>query len=89
MIPWSVLPEPTPSKVELAMTPSTGGSGTNDTATYANASGAVTVNLASAITASGADGSDTLSGIENVTGSGNNDNLTGDGNANVINRRRR
>ena len=34
---------------------------------------------AGAGTATGGDGNDTFTGIENVTGSGNNDNLTGDG----------
>jgi Ca2+-binding RTX toxin-like protein len=62
----------------------TGGAG-SDTATYVNAASAVTVSLAT-LTAQntlGA-GSDTLSGFENLTGSGFNDTLTGDGSANVI-----
>jgi len=58
-----------------------GGTG-NDTASYANASASVTVNL-SAGTASG-DGTDTLSGIENVIGSANADTITGDTGANVL-----
>ena len=59
-----------------------GGAGT-DTATYAHASGGVIVNL-NAGTSSGADGNDTLSSIENLTGSEFNDNLTGNSGANVI-----
>ncbi|KAB1085063.1 calcium-binding protein [Neorhizobium galegae] len=61
-----------------------GGVGT-DTLTYASATAAVTVSLAT-ITAqntSGA-GTDTVLGFENLTGSDYNDILTGDGNANVI-----
>ncbi len=48
-----------------------GGAGT-DTASYTRASAGVTVNLAAG-TASGADGNDTLTAIENVTGSTFND----------------
>ena len=59
-----------------------GGTGT-DTASYENASSAVTVNLTTG-TASGGAGSDTLSSIENITGSAYNDTLTGDSGANVI-----
>ena len=59
-----------------------GGAGI-DTITYANAGGGVTVNLAS-FSASGAYGSDTLLGIENIIGSASGDTLTGDGSANVI-----
>ena len=56
-----------------------------DTASYANASGAVTVTLtATGGTASGADGSDTLTSIENVTGGGFNDVLSGNANANLL-----
>jgi Ca2+-binding RTX toxin-like protein len=60
-----------------------GGAGI-DTASYANAGGAVSVNLTLG-TASGADGSDTLASIENVTGSAFADTITGDANANVLN----
>jgi Ca2+-binding RTX toxin-like protein len=59
-----------------------GGDGV-DTATYAGAPSAVNVNLSSD-TATGW-GSDTLSSIENATGSSNNDRLVGDGGANVLN----
>ena len=59
-----------------------GGIGT-DTASYANASGSVTVDLGAG-TASGADGDDTLLNIENVTGSAFNDSLLGNGGANTI-----
>ncbi|MCP1444036.1 VCBS repeat-containing protein [Pseudomonas sp. GGS8] len=62
-----------------------GGTG-NDTASYAHATAGVTVNL-SLLTAQntvGA-GTDTLTGIENLTGSNFNDSLTGDNNSNVIN----
>lgn len=48
-----------------------------DYASYAEATSSVTVNLASG-TASGGDGNDTLSEIENITGSNFNDMLTGD-----------
>jgi Ca2+-binding RTX toxin-like protein len=53
-----------------------GGAG-NDWASYANAGGAVTVDL-SAGTSSGADGSDDLTGIENVLGGIGNDSILGD-----------
>jgi Ca2+-binding RTX toxin-like protein len=58
-----------------------GGAGI-DTANYAGATAAVTVNLATG-TATGA-GTDTLSGFENIIGSGLNDTLTGDANANLL-----
>jgi Ca2+-binding RTX toxin-like protein len=56
-----------------------------DTASYANATSAVSVNLAltGAQNTSGA-GTDTLISIENLTGSAYNDNLNGDGNANIL-----
>ncbi|ODS56469.1 MAG: hypothetical protein ABS36_08795 [Acidobacteria bacterium SCN 69-37] len=57
-----------------------GGNGT-DTVTFAGAS-AVTVSLAAG-TATG-DGTDTLTGFENVTGSSNNDTITGDAGANTL-----
>jgi len=59
-----------------------GGGGT-DTASYAHASGGVTVNLAAG-TASGADGNDTLLNIENVIGGAFDDTLSGDGGGNQI-----
>ena len=60
-----------------------GGGGTGDTVSYANASGGVTVDLGAG-TATGADGNDTLSNFENITGSGFDDTLTGDNGANTI-----
>ena len=62
-----------------------GGTGI-DTASYAHATAGVTVNLGllSAQNTIGA-GTDTLTGIENLTGSNFNDTLTGDNNNNVIN----
>jgi Ca2+-binding RTX toxin-like protein len=61
-----------------------GGAG-SDTATYASASSAVTVSLALAGSqATGGAGSDTLSNIENLTGSAFNDTLTGNAGANVF-----
>ncbi|WP_256584905.1 Ig-like domain-containing protein, partial [Pseudomonas sp. Irchel s3a18] len=61
-----------------------GGTGT-DTASYAHATSAVTVNLGLlGAQGTGGAGSDTLSAIENLTGSNFNDTLTGNGNANVI-----
>lgn len=61
-----------------------GGLGT-DQLTYAAAAAGVTVNLAT-LTAQNTvgDGTDTISGFENLTGSAFNDILTGDNNANVI-----
>jgi len=62
-----------------------GGLGT-DTASYAGATAGVTVSLALQGAAQNTvnAGSDTLSGFENLTGSGFNDSLTGDANANVL-----
>ncbi|HEY5798326.1 MAG TPA: peroxidase family protein [Bosea sp. (in: a-proteobacteria)] len=60
-----------------------GGTDDSDTASYASASGAVTVNLTTGA-ASGAAGNDTLVEIENVTGSGFDDTLTGDGDGNTL-----
>ena len=54
-----------------------------DTASYAAASGGVTVNLTTDL-ATGADGSDTLSTIENIIGSAFADSLTGDAGNNVL-----
>ena len=61
-----------------------GGTG-SDTVTYENATAGVTVNLSltSAQNTVGA-GTDTLSGIENVIGSADDDTLTGDKGANVL-----
>jgi Ca2+-binding RTX toxin-like protein len=59
-----------------------GGAG-NDWASYANAGGAVTVDLSEG-TSSGADGSDDLKGIENVLGGIGNDSILGDGLTNVL-----
>ena len=56
-----------------------------DTATYANADGAVTVSLAiAAAQNTGGDGIDTLVSIENLTGSAFGDNLTGNGGNNIL-----
>jgi Ca2+-binding RTX toxin-like protein len=61
----------------------TGGDGV-DTASYSDATAGVTVNLGlTGAQVTGA-GSDTLSGIENLTGSAFNDVLTGDSGANLI-----
>ncbi|MBN3864266.1 retention module-containing protein [Pseudomonas frederiksbergensis] len=62
-----------------------GGTG-NDTASYAHASAGVTVSLGllGAQNTVGA-GTDTLTAIENLTGSTFNDSLTGDNNSNLIN----
>ena len=59
------------------------GNGGNDTASYQNASGAVQVNLTTG-RASGADGNDTLTSIENVIGSDFDDTLTGDSGSNRL-----
>ena len=62
----------------------TGGDG-SDFVSYANATGSVTVDLsAPAPNASGADGGDQLSGVENVIGSNSDDSIRGDGGANTI-----
>lgn len=61
-----------------------GGAGV-DTASYADASAKVAVSLAvTTAQATGGAGSDTLTGFENLTGSGFGDTLTGDGAANAI-----
>ena len=60
-----------------------GGSG-NDTVTYNSSSGGVTVNLAGNSALDSWGGTDTLAGIENITGSNFNDSLTGDTGNNVI-----
>ncbi len=60
-----------------------GGAG-SDTANYANAHGAITVDLVAG-TASGADiGSDTLVSIENVSGASGDDTISGDAGANNL-----
>ncbi|WP_300016402.1 hypothetical protein [uncultured Roseobacter sp.] len=59
-----------------------GGTGV-DTASYANASGAVTINLTSQ-SASGADGSDTFISIENAIGSDYDDTFVGGATANIL-----
>ncbi|MEB3189470.1 MAG: Calx-beta domain-containing protein [Snowella sp.] len=62
----------------------TGGNG-NDTVYYYTVTGAVTVNLATGIANDGEGGTDTLSQIENVTGSNTaGDNLTGNTGVNVL-----
>jgi Ca2+-binding RTX toxin-like protein len=60
-----------------------GAGGTGDIASYANASGAVTVNLVTG-SASGADGNDTLANINTVRGSAFDDVITGDAGNNTI-----
>ncbi len=65
----------------------TGGLNTvvGDTVSYEHASGAITISLAlTTAQSTGGAGSDTLSGFENVIGSGFNDKLTGSSVANVI-----
>ncbi|MGH2661904.1 MAG: calcium-binding protein [Actinomycetota bacterium] len=61
-----------------------GGTG-SDAALYASATSAVTVNLATASASGGGVGNDTLTSLENVTGSDFGDTLTGDDTANVLN----
>jgi len=62
-----------------------GGAGTGDIAVYASAASAVSVSLLVATAqATGGAGSDTLSGIEGLTGSAFNDILIGDANANTM-----
>lgn len=61
------------------------GQGGTDTLTYANAAGAISLNLATATSQNtGGAGSDTISNMENLTGSVYNDTLTGNSSANVI-----
>jgi Ca2+-binding RTX toxin-like protein len=60
-----------------------GGSGT-DTALYTDSDVGVTINLISGLGFDGTAEGDTLSGIENVTGSLYEDDLTGDANVNVL-----
>ena len=60
------------------------GGGTNDTASYVNDLAGVVVDLSNYSAIDGDGGTDILVGIENVTGSGNDDALTGDDLANVL-----
>ena len=60
-----------------------GGSGT-DMADYSTSGSGVTVNLATGAASGGDAAGDTLTGIENLTGSGFNDLLTGDGTASAL-----
>ncbi len=59
-----------------------GGAGI-DTADYSGAGAAVTINLTTGAGSGGA-GTETLTGVENVTGTTFADTLTGDGNANIL-----
>ena len=61
-----------------------GGAG-NDTASYAGSGAGVTVSLTSGAGTGGDAQGDTLTNIENLTGSSNNDTLTGDASANILN----
>ena len=60
-----------------------GGDGA-DTASYAGSDAGVTVNLQTGVHGGGHAAGDTLSGIENLTGSGHGDTLSGDAGANVL-----
>ncbi|WP_228126839.1 beta strand repeat-containing protein [Candidatus Viadribacter manganicus] len=60
------------------------GGGGVDTYTLAAISADVTVNLTTGTSSSAQTGSDTLVGVENVTGGSGNDTLTGDGLANLL-----
>jgi len=63
-----------------------GGDGAGkDTATYAGSNSGVTVNLATNAHSGGDAAGDSLSGIENLTGSAHADQLTGNGAANILN----
>src|SRR3546814_17659561 len=62
---------------------SIGGSGT-DTASYAGSANGVTVDLTTGTGLGGDAQGDTLSGIENLTGSNYDDTLTGDGGTNSL-----
>jgi Ca2+-binding RTX toxin-like protein len=62
------------------------GEGGTDTVSYAYATAAVTASLAlTSAQATGGSGTDTLAGIESLTGSNYNDTLAGDGGTNVLN----
>ena len=60
-----------------------GGDG-QDTADYSRAAGLVSINLSNGAVQDGDGGTDTLTSIENVTGSAFNDTLVGDGSANTL-----
>ena len=60
-----------------------GGTGIN-TASYAGAASAVSASLTTGTGTLGDANGDTFSGIQNLTGSDNNDTLTGDANANIL-----
>jgi Ca2+-binding RTX toxin-like protein len=60
-----------------------GGAG-NDTASYAGSAAGMAVNLATGAVSGGDAQGDTLSGIENLLGSAQNDTLTGDAGANTL-----
>ena len=60
-----------------------GGAGT-DTADYQNDPAAVNVDLGTGTATDGSGAVDTLTGVENATGSGFNDTITGDGGANTL-----
>jgi Ca2+-binding RTX toxin-like protein len=60
-----------------------GGAGT-DTADYSDSAEAVTVDLATGLGSDGDAAGDTLTGIENLTGSAGNDSLSGDAAANAL-----
>lgn len=61
------------------------GAGGVDTLTYVNASGGITINLATGTgQATGGAGTDTISNFENLIGSAFNDTLTGNNSANII-----
>ena len=62
-----------------------GGVGTADRAYYLGAPSGITVNLAlTGAQSTGGAGADTISGVENILGSGSSDSLTGSGVSNVI-----
>lgn len=60
------------------------GGGGNDTADFSDSSAGITLTLTNGAGTAYGDGTDTLSGIENVIGGGGNDNITGDNAANWI-----
>ena len=60
------------------------GGGGNDSVTYSNAASAVTVDLNAGTASDGNAGTDTISGVENVTGSSHADSLTGDNQNNTL-----
>ncbi|WP_141755146.1 galactose-binding domain-containing protein [Burkholderia plantarii] len=60
------------------------GGGGNNTVSYAGSPGGVTVDLTAGTASNGYGGTDTLSHIQNVIGSGGNDTMFGDANNNVL-----